>query len=208
MPIEPRASGWFHALTLLLLAAIGWALPGPASAFRGTYEGVLVSEKTGEPPVPVTLELDVSLGVVKGRVETRLPLIGKGEIEGVERFGTCEVHGNIGIGTVLRMKGTCTMSDRIFEGTYKIRVRDKAYQQGTFRMSRAGGPGSGSPGVPAGEDPSFATGGSMTRCLDSNRMCLASCRTSNYNETLLCTSRCRRTLSKCKAAVSGAAGYY
>jgi hypothetical protein len=206
MPLEPRVFGWFRAAALLL-AAIGWLLPGSASAFRVTYDGVLVSEKSGDPPVPVTLEMDVSLGVVKGSVETRLPLIGKGEIEGVERFGTCEVYGNIGRGTVLRMKGGCTMSDRIFEGTYKIRVRDKPYQQGTFRMTRAAAPGSIRPGVSAGDDPSFATGGSMTRCLDSNRMCLASCRTSNYNETLLCTSRCRRILSKCKAAVSGAARY-
>jgi len=207
MPREPHISGWFRAAALLLLAAVGWLLPGPASAFRVTYDGVLVSEKSGDAPVPVTLEMDVSLGGVKGRVETRLPLIGKGEIEGVERFGTCEVHGNIGGGAVLSMKGSCTMTDRIFEGTYKIRIRDNTYQQGTFRMTRADARGSVGPGVPAGDDPSFATGGSMTRCLDSNRMCLASCRTANYNETLLCTNRCRRTLIKCKAAVSGAAGY-
>ncbi|MCC7548731.1 MAG: hypothetical protein IT532_13275 [Burkholderiales bacterium] len=190
----------------LLLACLLVLLPIAAHAFRVSYEGVLVSEKSGDMPVPISLEMDVNLGVVKGKVETRVPLIGKGEIEGVEKFGTCEVHGSIGSATVLRLRGACGMSDSVFEGTYRVRVHDKPYQQGTFRMTRLRSAGL-NPGAEIGEEPGFAAGGSMTRCIDSNRVCLAGCRLSDYNQTLLCTNRCRSAMAKCKAAVSGARQY-
>ena len=197
-----------RALPVLSTVLLGALLlgGGRAHAWRATYEGVLVSEQAGDPPVPVTLEMDVSLGVVRGKVETRSPLIGKGDMEGVEKFGTCEVHGNIGLATVLRLKGNCGMTESVFEGSYRIRVRDRPHQQGTFRMTRIGSAGATKPGQGLSEEPGFA-GGSMTRCIESNRMCLAGCRTANYNETLLCTNRCRRNMAKCKAAVSGVGAY-
>jgi len=208
-PVIPAKAGIQRRLVAhltLFLALALVLLPLGAHAFRVSYEGVLVSEQSGDPPVPVTLRLDVSLGVAKGNVETRSPLIGKGEIEGIEKYGTCEIHGNIGPATVLRLKGACNMTDTVFEGVYKIRVRDRPYQQGTFRMTRVGS-ADARPGQSAVDEPAFSPGGSMTRCIDSNRMCLAGCRTSNYNETLMCTNRCRRAMAKCKAAVSGAHSY-
>ena len=193
-------------LAASLLAFLVALLPLDAHAYRATYEGVLVSEQSSDPPVPVVLTMDVSLGAIRGNVETRLPLIGQGEVDGLEKFGTCEVHGNIGPATVLRLRGNCGMSDSVFEGSYRIRVRDKPYQQGTFRMTRVGTPGSPATGQGVLDEPTFG-GGSMTRCIDSNRMCLAGCRLSDYNETLLCTNRCRSAMARCKAAVSGARPY-
>ncbi len=194
-----------HLLTNLL-ALLLVLLPFAAHAYRASYEGVLVSEQSADPPVPVVLTMDVSLGVIQGKVETRLPLIGKGDVEGIEKFGTCEVHGDIAPATVLRLRGNCGMSDSVFEGTYRIRVRDKPYQEGTFRMTRVGSPGAPAAGRGLSDEPTFG-GGSMTRCIDSNRMCLAGCRLADYNQTLLCTNRCRSAMTKCKAAVSGARPY-
>ncbi|MCW5620516.1 MAG: hypothetical protein KIS79_05355 [Burkholderiales bacterium] len=202
---DPRAH--LALAVVVLLSALLALQPATAHAFRATYEGVLVSDETGDAPIPVTLTMDVSLGVAKGEVETRSPLIGRGSMEGMERFGTCEVHGSIGLATTLRMRGTCGVSDAIFEGTYRIRVRDRPYQSGIFRLSRTG---SGSAAKPLqGDAPGsgWSSGGSVTRCLETNRTCLVGCRSPDYNEALLCTNRCRRILNKCKASVSGAGAY-
>jgi hypothetical protein len=185
-----------------------WTVPLTTFAYRASFEGLLMSDKLADPPIPVTLNLEVNLAEVSGKVNTKLPRPGEGVLYGNEQFGTCNLRSDLGGLTVLTMKGTCGPTVPNFEGRYFLKLKDGSRQTGTFKLTKVGsdeatqGPSAGL----AERQTSAFSGPTPAQCIKANNACLLACPRGDYNAELLCVNHCKRNYSSCKGRRGSPAG--
>jgi hypothetical protein len=180
----------------LALAFICAIAPSAGLAYQTAFDGWLFSDNPSDPPVPIALNLEVTLAGVSGTVKTGSPQPGAGVLRGDEQFGTCDLRSDLGRLTILRMKGSCGAAMSSFNGKYVLSLNSGKRQAGIFKLSKTNTPGErlrSAPGVP-GELSSLTP----TRCLKANSACLLACPRGDQNAELLCANRCKQKLKACK----------
>jgi hypothetical protein len=185
-----------------------WTIPLTTFAYRAGFEGLLISDKLADPPIPITLSLEVNLATVSGKVKTKLPLPGEGVLYGDEQFGTCALRSDLGGLTLLTMKGSCGPSLPSFDGKYLLKLKDGTRQTGTFKLTkvRADKPAPEKYPGAADRQSSEFSGSTPAQCIRANSACLVACPRGDYNAELLCVNHCKRNYSTCKGARSHPAG--
>jgi hypothetical protein len=176
-----------------------------ALAYQAKFEGLLLSGKLSDPPLPIALKLNVSLAGVSGEVTTALPAPGKGALRGTQQFGHCDLYAEFLEHRVLRMKGQCNPAMRAFEGTYTIKVKGRHRQAGTFKLTRTSEPGESDKLAEGHRRGSKSAGAapSGAQCLELHGTCLRVCSQVNYDNPQYCVNRCKRRLRECEARASG-----
>ena len=190
----------------LALAFICAIAPTPALAYQTALDGWLFSDNPSDPPVPITLNLEVNLAGVSGTVKTGSPQPGAGVLRGDEQLGICDLRSDLGRLTLLRMKGGCGPAMSSFNGKYVLSLSSGKRQAGSFKLSRTSTPderlrsGSGDSARQPGELSSLTP----ARCLKANSACLLACPRGDQSAELLCANRCKQKLKACKGRGSWA----
>jgi len=190
-----------RACIKLALAFVCGAAPLASYAYQARFEGWLISDDASDPPIPIALDLEVSLSGVSGTVKTGSPLPGIGTLGGDEQYGTCDLRSDLGRLTLLKMKGPCGPSVSRFKGKYSLSLTNGKRQSGTFRLTQTHSDSEGS-GEDLGESsPPLREFSNLTptRCINANNACLLGCPRQDYNASLLCVNRCKQKLNACKA---------
>jgi hypothetical protein len=188
---------------LALALICGIALPLTSFAYQAAFEGLLISDNPSDPPIPITLNLEVNLAGVSGMVKTGSPQPGAGVLGGDEQFGTCDLRSDLGQLTLLRMKGTCGSTMPSFTGRYVLSLRNGKRQSGTFRLSKKIIAGESSTDLgESGRVPGTLSTVTPARCIKANNACLLACPRGDPSAELLCANRCKQKLNACKRAKS------
>jgi hypothetical protein len=192
MGVPLRPVSWIASL-LLLLALVATARG--ALAASETYRGMLVPENRS-PPIPISVELDMSRRQLSGKVSTSTPLTGEGRVVSGEKNGyDCNFKSDIGVGRTLTITGFCLST--MLEGRYTLRMLDGSLQNGDLRLMRA--QPEKSQAKSESDDLLDQSRRTVTGCLTLNTACLAACPRGDYNAEFICASRCRQRLTGCKA---------
>jgi hypothetical protein len=168
--------------------------PNVASAFSGTFQGVLVPQANYDLAIPIVMEIHEAGGLYNGKVKTSSPMGDEGEITSGERsVESCLLTVRLSLGPRIRMEGRCT--DKLFQGTYSLYSLDGEKRQGAFRLDLSE-PEQKKKG-PSDED-LRRQAQSVTACIKSNITCLALCPRGEYGTELVCANGCKRRLATCK----------
>ena len=177
-----------------------WTIPLTTFAYRAGFEGLLMSDKLADPPIPITLSVEVNLAAVSGKVKTKLPLPGEGVLYGNEQFGTCDLTSDLGGLALLTMKGTCGPTVPSFEGKYLLKLKGGSRQSGTFKLTKVRTDKAAREKNPdtADRKASEFSASTPARCIRVNSACLLACPRGDYNAELLCAANCKRNYNACK----------
>ncbi len=203
--VKPKNA--FQRTLRLALPLICGLAPLTSLAYQTAFEGWLISGNPSDPPIPITLNLEVNLAGVSGIVKTGSPQPGAGVLGGDEQFGTCDLRSDLGQLTLLRMKGTCGPTMSSFTGKYVLSLRNGKRQSGMFRLNKKIIAGEGPKGDYLGErarPPGEFSTLTPARCIKANNACLLACPRGDPNAELLCANRCKQKLNTCKRAKSWA----
>jgi hypothetical protein len=185
------------AIQLFLLLLFSLA-PRIGFAYKGSFEGSLISNNATDPPTVLVLNFESNIAGVYGDV--RMTGATKKVLTGVEVQGMCDLRVDLGGSRMLVMKGACSRAAQIFEGSYWISSLNYKRQSGVFRLTKTKGDNDGRiPGEGEGGSRRFS-GPTPARCIHANVACLLGCQRGEYDAELLCTNRCKAKLNTCKAS--------
>jgi hypothetical protein len=193
VPLQPLA---FVILVVLL------GFPGIATAAVATgemYRGLLLPDSR-TPPIPITVELDLSLPQhLSGHVSTSPPLTGEGRVLSGEKKGyQCNFKSDLGAARAFSFEGFC-LTDAL-EGKYTLRMAEGTLLKGETRLVRVDAEERKSKTDPEERLDQFPR--SVTHCISANTACLAACPRGDYNAAFVCSNRCRLRFTSCKAAAT------
>jgi hypothetical protein len=167
-----------------------------------------MSNKLADPPIPITLILEVNLAAVSGKVKTKVPLPGEGVLYGDAQFGTCDLRSDLGGLTLLTMNGSCGPTVPSFEGKYLLKLKDGSRQTGTFKLTKVRTDNTAQDKKPSAANNQYSefSGSTPAQCIKANSTCLLACPRGDYNAELLCVNHCKRNYSSCKGGRGKPAG--
>ena len=186
----------------LFLSLLFSIAPQIVFAYKAAFEGSLISNSPSDPPMAIVISFESNIAGVYGNIRMRVAGATEKPLTGVEVQGTCDLLSDLGGSRTLKMKGSCSSTARVFEGSYSITsVSNYKRQSGMFRLKKTNGDSNGSD--PGQEDTVTHRFSGLTpaRCTNANIACLIGCPRGEYNSELLCANRCRAKLNACRQSI-------
>lgn len=199
LPAVFRRLLWRRLAGLLPLCLL-LVMAGAAHGATKVYKGDLIPGNY-EPPIPIVLEMDASMGPITGTATASIPLPTEAQITSGKKISDfCDITLQFQNQFRANLRGSC--SSQHFAGQYRLYRADDSMQKGFFDLSRD------KPAAGAGEKKKPVVDSHPVvpvDCIRRNTACLMACPRGDYDAEFLCANACRRKEIACKKSAAATA---